>query len=164
MVALSTGVRSPSMKPSANAVMRTIPRGWRRWSKSRIGGHSAYLMNSCAGIYIRSMRPHLRNFEYAAPMPRKFLCASCAALLPAPKAEMFHGNRRRLIDVVTRKERAHGNVTVVTVDGNLDPGPSMGSKRPISSIILRRTAMPAPRPRTCRASCIVVNILSPVRT
>ena len=30
MVALSTGVRSPPMKPSANAVMRTIPRGWRR--------------------------------------------------------------------------------------------------------------------------------------
>ena len=47
-------------------------------------------------------------------------------------------------------------------DGNLDPGPSMGSKRPISSTIFRRTAMPAPRPRTWRASCIVVNILSPV--
>ena len=48
--------------------------------------------------------------------------------------------------------------------GDLDPGPSIGSKPPICSIMLRRTAMPAPRPRTCRASCIVVNILSPVRT
>jgi hypothetical protein len=37
-----------------------------------------------------------------------------AALLPIPKPEMFHSNRRRLIDVVTRKERAHGDVTVIT--------------------------------------------------
>jgi hypothetical protein len=49
-------------------------------------------------------------------------------------------------------------------NGNLDPGPSMGSKRPTSSTILRRTAMPAPRPRTCRTSCMVVSMLSPVRT
>ena len=45
-----------------------------------------------------------------------------------------------------------------------DPGPSIESKPPISSIILRRTAMPAPRACICRASCIEVNILSPVRT
>jgi hypothetical protein len=37
------------------------------------------------------------------------------ALLPAPKAEMLDGNRRRLIDVVARKECADGNVTIVTV-------------------------------------------------
>lgn len=35
------------------------------------------------------------------------------ALLPVPKAEMLHGNRRRLKDVITRKERAHGNVPVI---------------------------------------------------
>jgi hypothetical protein len=79
--------RSPPMKPSANAVTRTIPRGWRRRSRSLINGHSAYMINSCAGIYISSTRPHLRNFEYAAPMAKKSLCASwwpCCQECPPP--------------------------------------------------------------------------------
>ena len=43
-----------------------------------------------------------------------------SALLPGLRTEMFHGNRRRLIDVVARKERAYGNFTLVT----LSPEPS----------------------------------------
>src|SRR5262249_738419 len=48
--------------------------------------------------------------------------------------------------------------------GNRDPGPSIGSNPPKCSTILRRTAIPAPRPRTSRASCVVVSILSQLRT
>ena len=43
-----------------------------------------------------------------------------SALLPGLRTEMFHGNRRRLIDVVARKEHAYGNVAIVT----LSPQPS----------------------------------------
>ena len=55
--------RSPPMKPSANAVTRAIPRGWRRRSRCLINGHRPYVKNSCAGIDISSTRRHLRNSE-----------------------------------------------------------------------------------------------------
>ena len=50
IVALSIGVRMPFMNPSTNAVIRTMPLGWRKRNTSQIGGHRAELTNSYTGM------------------------------------------------------------------------------------------------------------------
>jgi hypothetical protein len=113
MVALSSGVRGPSIKPFKHAVMRTIPRGWRRWVPNRRPQRvfdeficwDIHQFNAVAREEISVRRAYTEEVS-TCELP---------ALLPGPKAEMFHGNRQRLVDVVARRERAYGNVTVVTV-------------------------------------------------